>query len=114
MNWLKLLPYVIGLTVIIAISAWIYDAGYTSAQQKYETEKVAAIQRAIKQAEEQRKIDLAIAEESQKVEIQTRTVYKNVYKEADNVKSSCPDIGTDFISVYRNAIEAASKTASTQ
>lgn len=114
MNWLKLLPYGIGLAMLIALSAWVYDAGYTAAQQKYESEKVAAIRRTIKQAEEQRKTDLAIAEASEKVEIKTRTVYKKVYEEASNAQSNCPDVGADFISVYNNAIKAAQAQSTTE
>lgn len=114
MIWLRLLPYIAGIAAIIGAAAFVYDAGYDARDKEAIIEKAEAVQNAIKQAEEQRKKDLDLAEESAKVEIKTRTVYKTIYKEAENVQSNCSDVGNDFIRVYNDAIKAASKTTSTE
>ena len=101
--------YLIAGLLVVAGSGY---AGWWVRDSQADSEKLAAVSRAIKQAKAQWEEDKIILEESAEVQVKIRTVFRTITKEIPNVEViECTDLGDDWRRVYNDAVRAATEAA---
>lgn len=86
--------------------------GWKTRDYSAESERLSAVENAIKQAAEQAEIDAAILEDSVETQKEIAYVFKTIEKEAKHVKTpECNDLGDDWRRVYNDAVKASTSKA---
>lgn len=97
-----------GLYIVIGLIAicGVFYAGYWTCDSVKEKERLESIERAIVEANETARQDAEIFADREDVRVEVRTVYKTIYREAENVQTDCDDLGAEFVSVFNSATES--------
>lgn len=93
----KLLAYALGASLLVGIGWYLRD-------MKADQERLEAVSEAIRQADEQHQIDMAILEDSVELQREIEVRYVTIEKEAERIPvPECTDT-TDWLRVYNDAI----------
>lgn len=98
-------PVGIGAAIIASSS---FYGGYKIASNACDAEKIEAVTRAIKQANEQAAIDAEIYRDHVRVIADTEIVYREIENDIETVTvSDCTDLGADWVRLFNKSAEAA-------
>jgi hypothetical protein len=105
---IKLLPYILLLSVATSVGGFWF--GYDYRDAKVDGEVREALSLAIEEFDKIREEDQQIIKDSIEIETRIETKYETIIKEVEKVVTpECTSLSDDWVRVFNSSIEAANK-----